>query len=106
MPRYDIRCDLCKTEREVSLTFAEQKAGESVERPCDQNYFGNQCGGTQKVVVTPTPVIWNTAGGTRGYGFSRVDKVPRLDPNRNLGHNPPTVGELGLDANDCKQLGL
>lgn len=48
-------------------------------------------------------VIWKTAGSTRGYdGGGNIPKTPGINP----GHRVPTLGDLGLSAEQGKQLGI
>lgn len=93
---YDLRCNACGKEWAIQATMDEDK-----ERPC----YLSECNGTLVVVIRNAPgVVWNAGGATRGYGPSKG--APRLDPSRNTGHNPPTVAELGLSAQDCADIGI
>lgn len=100
MPAYDLLCNNCNNKTEIFVTFKEQDAGEQLERPCDRK----ECDGKRVVLIHDAGMIWNAGGATRGYGRSKG--APALDQNRNFGHNPPTVGELGLSDQDCRELGI
>lgn len=50
-------------------------------------------------------VIWKCGGSSRGYnGGGVIPKTDKLVPNP--AHNPPTLGSLGLTAEQGRELGI
>jgi putative FmdB family regulatory protein len=95
MAVYDYRCSDVKCS---SVFEVQHKMSESPETVCPE------CGAVScRLFGGDVPFIWNTSYGTRGFGRSK--NAPRLE-GQNIGHNPPTLGQMGLSESEGASLGI